>query len=473
MKVTQEKLPDSQIGLEIEISAENTKQTYEKVVQKLARSSKIPGFRQGKVPRHILLQRLGVERIKAAALEELVQKSLEDAIAQESIKPLGNYQLRSDFNELLSKYKPGEPLIFSAACDVSPTVEPPDYHSLSVKAEEVVFDQNKVNDWLESKRHEKSILVPVEDRPAQMKDVVIIDYQAYEQTTEGELGEIIADVTAKDFEMELSEEKFIPGFVAGIVGMNLDENKSVAVTFPEDYPQKELAGKSVVFSITLKEIKEKELPKLDDEFAQDVSEFETMDQLRESLENQFKKSAERSTKNNIQTAILEQLLERTQLELPETMIQEEVNTLLSQTAVQMQNYGMDIKKLFTAENIPEMRKRTRPEAINNLNTSLILKEIAERESIEVSPEELDAKLAELKAKLSDQDINEERLRGILSEDLLLEKTLDFLQEKATVELVPEGSLTKSEDESSSQEDSATVAAVAEISEETSATTIEE
>ncbi|MBR8828322.1 MAG: trigger factor [Gomphosphaeria aponina SAG 52.96 = DSM 107014] len=453
MKVTQEKLSDSQIALEIEISAENTKQTYDKMVQDLARNTKIPGFRQGKVPRHVLLQRLGIERIKAAALDELIQKNFAAALEQESIKSLGNYKLRSDFNGLVEQYKPGEPLIFSASCDVPPTVDLGEYQNLSVKAEEVVFDPSKVDEWLEEKREKQATLVPVEDRPAKVEDVVIIDYQAFEQGTEGEKGEEIPGLMVEDFEMELREEKFIPGFVSGIVGMELEETKSVAVTFPEDYQQEDLAGKSVVFSITLKEVKEKELPELDDEFAKDVSEFETMAALRESLENQLRKNAEQETKNNIHSAILEQLLKQCHLELPETMIQEEVNDMLTQKALQMQKYGVDVRQLFTSENIKEMRKRWQPEAIKTLSTSVILKEIAARESMEVSPEELEAKFKEVMATLSgkkNKDVDEERLRGLLKDDLLTEKALAFLQEKVTVELVLEGSLAESEEVTSEE-----------------------
>ena len=139
MKVTQEKLPESQIGLEIELSGETSRNTYEKVVRDLARSSNIPGFRKGKVPRPILMQRIGKQRIKGAVIEQLIQTGIEDAIKQESIDALGNYQLKSEFDDLIDSFQPGQPFIFSATVDVPPSVDLGDYHHLSVKAEESVY----------------------------------------------------------------------------------------------------------------------------------------------------------------------------------------------------------------------------------------------------------------------------------------------------------------------------------------------
>jgi trigger factor len=445
MKVTQEKLPASQIGLEIEISAETSKNTYEKVLQNLARSSNIPGFRKGKVPRQILVQQLGSQRIKAAALEELVQKSLQEAIDQESIESLGNFQLLSNFDELVSRYKPGEPLTFSASVDVPPEVQLGEYQNLSIKAEEITSDPKQVEDWLEERRKEQATLVPVENRPAQKGDLATIDYQGRFVAAEGEEGELIPNAQANDFQVELVEGKLIEGMIEGIFGMNLEETKEIAVTFPEDYPKEDLAGQPALFTITLKELKERELPQLDDDFAEEVSEFKTIAELKESLEKQFQEKAEKATKENIHQAIIAKLLEICSIDLPETMIQKEVDTLLTQTAIQMSNLGIDLKRLFTAEMVGQMRQRSRPEAMTNIKTESILEEIAKRESISLESEEIEAKIKEVRQQLSGQDYDEQRLQDFVKKDLLKEKTLDWLQAKTRVELVPEGSLAKKEE----------------------------
>ncbi len=443
MKVTQEKLPKSQIGLEIEISAETTQKVYEKVVQNLARSANIPGFRKGKVPRQILLQRMGPQRIKEAALEDLVQDGLKQAIEQESIKVLGNYKLISTFEELSSQFKPGEPLTFSASVDVPPEVQLGEYTGLSVKAEETQPDPDSVDKFLEERRTEQATLIPVESRPAQTGDVAVVDYSG-RFAGEGEESSEISGAQATDFQIELGEGKFLKDIVEGIVGMNPGETKEVPVEFPEDYPREDLAGKSAVFTITLKELKEKELPELDDDFAQEVSEQETIAQLREFLENQFREKAEQETTASKEQALLEALLEQVEIDLPETLIEREVETLLTQTAIQMENYGMDIRKLFNAETMPQLRERSRPDAIQRLRQSLALQEIAKRESITVEQSEIEAKVKELMEQLAGQNVDPTRAREVVESDLLKEKAIKWLEEHATVELVPKGSLTPEE-----------------------------
>ena len=453
MKVTQEKLPDSQIGLEIEISSETSQKTYEKVVQNLTRSTNIPGFRKGKVPRQVLLQRLGSQRIKAAALEEIIQDSLKEAIDQESIESLGNYQLRSNFDELVQQYKPGETLTFSAAIDVPPSAELGDYQNLKVKAEESVYDQQQVDDFLEQRRAEQADLMPVEDRPAEMGDVAIIDF-AGKLTAEGEAGgEEIEGGSATNFQVELVEGKLIEGMVEGVVGMKPEETKEVSVTFPEDYAKEDLAGKPAVFSITLKELKAKDLPDLDDDFAAENSEFETMAELRQSLEEQFQEKAATETKNNINEAITTLLLEQSTVDIPETLIQEEVTQVLTQTLMQMQQMGIDVKQLFNADTVPKMRENARPEAIENLKKSLIIAEIGKRESLQANEAEITQKMQEVQEQLADREIDQAKLREMVIQDLNQEKTFDWLREKAEVELVPQGTLTESPAEDTILEES--------------------
>jgi trigger factor len=452
MKVTQEKLPDSQVGLEIEIVAEASRNAYEKMVQKLSRSSNIPGFRKGKVPRPILLQRIGPQNIKAAALEELIQKSLQDAIEQESINALGQPNLRSNFEELLGQYNPGEALTFSVAIDVPPSVELADYTNLNVQAEEVVYKPEKVDDFLEQRRLQKADLVPVEDRPAEMGDVAFVNFKGT-LTAPGEEGKEIEGGSATNFQVELAEGKLIPGMVEGIVGMKPEETKEVAVTFPEDYPQEELAGKPAIFSITLNELKTQELPDLDDDFAQEVSneEFETIDALRESLVKQFTEQAQTQTNNNINQAIATALLAQNTVDIPETFIQEEVTNVLTKTLMQMQQMGLDVKQLFNSDNVPMLRDNARPEAVNNLKKSLIINEIAKKQGLEPDSAAISAKIAEIQAELAGQDVDQERLNKMVREDLVNENTYSWLREKTQVELVPEGSLSESEEDESDEE----------------------
>jgi trigger factor len=454
MKVTQEKLPASQIGLEIEITPEKTKETYEKVVKNLASTANIPGFRKGKVPRQILLQRLGVTRIKAAALEELIQYGIEQALEQEQIQALGQPQLRSSFEELINNYEPGKPLTFAASVDVPPEPNLGEYTSLQVKAEEVKYDPEQVDKVLESERQEMATLIPVEGRSAQIGDVAVVDFKGVVVASEGEdetaEPQPIPGGEATDFQLEMQDDKFIPGFVTGIVGMNPGETREVSAQFPDPYANEDLAGKPAVFTVTIKELKEKELPELNDDFAQEVSEYETLADLRSSLEERFQKEAEQKTKANKQEALLGELLKQVEVDLPESMIQQEVDAMLTQTAMRLSQQGLDIKKLFTQDVIPQLRERSRGEAVERIKRSLALREIGKRESIQVSEGEIDARVQELLEQYAEKDVDHERLREVVENELLTEKIIDWLLERSTVELVPEGSLSEAETETETE-----------------------
>jgi trigger factor len=450
MKVTQEKLPASQIGLEIEIPPERSKQAYEKTLQDYTRSANIPGFRKGKVPRQVLIQRFGSTRIKAAVVEDLIQTTLQEAITQEKITAIGTPELRSSFEGLVEQFEPGAALTFSAAVDVAPDINLKQYSGLQIQAEEIKYDPERVNQVLEDYRKRSATLVPVE-RAAQAGDVSTVDFagRITGELAEGESAEIPGG-SAEDFEIELSEGRFIPGFIEGIIGMSIGETKEVEVSFPEDYPQADLAGKPAAFTITLKDLKERELPALDDDFAQEVSEFETLAALRESLETRFQKEAEEKTKQNKQEALLDQLVQHLEADLPETMLRREVDYAVTQTAMQFAQQGMDVRKTFTQEIVAMLREQARPEALNRLRRTLVLGEIAKQESLEVEPEAVQAKVAEVLAEYQGQDVDQERLLEAVQEDLMREKIFVWLEEHNTIELVPEGSLKAAEPEAEAE-----------------------
>lgn len=447
MKVTQEKLPASQVGLEIEIPPEKSKQAYEQVIQNFARSANIPGFRKGKVPRQVLIQRLGVVRIKAAALEDLIESGVTEALKQESVEAIGQPQLRTSFEELIGQYEPGNPLTFKAAVDVQPEVNLTQYTGLQVQAEEVKYDPASVEKVIEENRQEMATSIPVEGRAAQMGDVAVVDFKGILVNDDKEAEEEpIPGGEATDFQVELQEGRFIEGFIDGIVGMNIGETKLIDAKFPSEYPQAELADRKALFTVTLKELKEKELPEVDDDFAQEVSEYETLEELRASLEKRFTEEAQNKTKANAQQALTKELVKNIEVDLPETLINQEVDSMLTQTAMQLSRQGIDVKRLFTQDTIPQLRERSRPEAIDSIKRTLALQEVAKRESIEVDDAAIEARFTEVLAQYADKDVDRDRLREVIADELLSEKILDWLQANATVELVAEGSLNQTEAE---------------------------
>ncbi len=447
MKVIQEKLPASQVRLDIEISPEMSTKAYEKTLKEFTRNMNIPGFRKGKVPRQILIQRIGPARIKAAVLEELIEDSLKKALEQESIDAIGKFELRSSFEELIGTFQPGAALTFSAAVDVPPAVEIKQYQGLTVQAEEIAYDPQKVEDVLKEYQQKTATLVPVDDRPAQMGDVVLVDFEG-RLAEPDENGETVAipGGSATDFQIDLEEGRFIEGFIEGVVGMTPEESKSVDAAFPESYPQEDVAGKAAIFDIILKEIKERELPELDDDFAQDVSEFETLAELTESLETRYREEAEQKTKTNTHEAISQELLNQIEVDLPETLVQREVDYMVTQTAMRLEQQGLDIKQLLTQELVEGMRERSRPDAIIRLKQTLAIGEVAKQESLSVEPEELEKKIDEFIARYDDSSVDRDRVRQVLEDDLTQEKVLDWLAEHNTVELVAEGTLSEAEGE---------------------------
>lgn len=436
MKVTQEKLPQSQVQLEIEVPGEKSQQIHEKVVKSLIQNVKLPGFRQGKIPQKVLLQRLGESKIKANTLEQLLQDSLRDAMLQEKLVPIGEYELISTMDDLLASFTPGQPLVFKVKFDVPPEVAIAEYKGLKIKVEELKVEESDVDEFLEEKRREHAPLVPVEDRAVQMGDVVIIDYIGY---LEGET-EPLPGGEAQDFQLEMEDGKFIDEFIAGVVGMETGATKEFPVNFPEDYPREDLAGKTVNFTITLKEIKAKELPELDDDFAQDFSEYETIAELRSMVQEKYEAQALKDMETAKQQAILKEIAGIVTVDLPETMILDETNMLLNRAISQLSQMGMDARTFMNDEILAQMRQRSRPDAITNLQQTLGLIEVAKLESLIPTEAEISEVVKDYANQMKGQKINLQRLQQFVQEDLTKDKALKWLVEHAEIELVPEGSL---------------------------------
>jgi trigger factor len=437
LKVTQEKLPGSQIGLEIEISPERSRQAYEQTVAHFMKSAQIPGFRRGKVPRQVVLQRYGATQLKAATLEELVEKTFKEALEQEEIAALGNFQLRSSFDELLTQFEPGSTMTYSASIDVPPKATLKRYTKFEVAAEEVKPDLAQVDRVIDEQRASRSTLIPIEGRAAEAGDIAVIDFSGqYFLGEDKENPQDIEGGSAEDFQVELSEGQLIPGFIEGIVGMAPDETKELELQFPEGYFQEELASKSAVFSVTLKEIKTKELPELDDDFVKEISEFETLAELRQFLEERYQTEAQSKTDENVETALLNALVEEVEVDLPETIIVNEANFLINQLASRLQSQGMDVKRLFPPDSIDALRDRFRDEAIGRVKRTLALAEVAAQESLKVETEALEKRFREVFEQLDDpKSIDRDRLRDALEDELLKEKVVTWLKQHSEIKLV--------------------------------------
>ncbi len=339
-----------------------------------------------------------------------------------------------------------------------------------MKGEEIKPDPERLDYILKEQQILAATLIPVEDRAAQLGDVVIVDYQgeliSKEGAEEGADDEIETDgLSAEDFQLDLEEDQFIPGFIAGIVGMEPDDIKEIEVSFPEDYGMEDLAGRGVKFKITLHEIKERELPELTDEFIQTISSYDTLDALREAMEKQFIEEADNKTADNKKRELVKVLVDATEVELPETLIDQESTYLVNQAAMQLQQQGLDVNQFMTKEMVDNMKERSRPDAIFQVKSDLVIQAIGEKEELQVDEKELRVKVKELMQELKGQNPKRSRVESVIYEDMFRNLVVDFLLENNDFEMVPAGTLAPAEEaESDEAASEATVEVVAETTE---------
>jgi trigger factor len=437
LKVTATPRPGSRVALEVAIPGSRSQASYEAAVDKLSRSVRLPGFRKGKVPRPVLLQQIGPLRVRATALEDLVDTACRDALEIEKVAAISRPELSEGFELVLERFEPGSDLTITLELDVEPTPTLRQTKDLSAEAEEVAFDPARVDELIEQSRRQLATLVPVDDRPAASGDVAVLSFKGVYTDS----GEEIEGGSSDASEVELEEGRMIPGFVEGVIGMAVGDTKTVDCQFPESYPQEDAAGRSARFEITLKDLKSRELPALDDAFAQQASDKQTLAELREDLETRLKEDSARRDRSARHEALLDALVEQLEVELPESLVQQEVRTLIEQTAGQIAQQGMDVKKLFTPDLVRSLMDTSRPEAEKRLRRSLALQALAAAEAIEVSDDELEAKVKEVRQSLSQEGtqeaaIDSQRLRQVVADDLLRDKLLAWLEENSTISAKP-------------------------------------
>ena len=435
LQVSTSPRPGSRLAVEIGVPGARCQASYDAALAKLSRSVKLPGFRKGKVPRPVLLQQIGPLRIKATALEDLVDSVFREAVGQEKIEAIGQPQLSEAFEVVLARFEPGDALSLTLELDVEPSPSLKATKGLKAEAEAIHYDPARIDELLDQSRQQLATLVPVEGRAAASGDVAEVSFSG----TYSDTDEAIVGGSSEGMEVELEEGRMIPGFIEGIIGLKPGDSRTVACQFPESYPQADAAGRPAEFEIGLIELKTKELPALDDAFAQQASDKGSLAELRTDLEARLKEDAERRHRANRHDALLEALVEQLEVELPETLVQVEIRNLIEQTASQIAKQGMDVKKLFTQDLVRSLMDTSRPEAEQRLRRNLALKALAAAESIAVAEADIEAKVTEVSRGLSDtSSIDPQRLRLAVADDLLNERLLEWLEAHSTItEKAPE------------------------------------
>ncbi len=429
LKVKTKICPKSRLAVEVVIPADRCQATYDEALTNLSRSLKLPGFRKGKVPKAVLIQQVGLIRIKATALEKLVDKSWKEAIKEESIEALCEPELSENFEALLEKFSPNEDLTINLETDVAPKPKLKVTEGLTAEIETISFDKSKIDELIEQSRKELATLIPIDNRGAELGDIAVISFKG----TYKDDGQEIEGGSSESMDLDLEKGRMIEGFIEGIIGMNAGEEKKVICKFPEDYPNENARGRDACFEINLKELKSRELPVLDDSFAKQASDKENMEELRLDLEKRLKADVQRRDKNNRQEALLKALINELEVEIPETLIQEEIRFLIEQTASKFAEQGMDVKSMFTPELVKSLMESSREEAEENVKKALALKALADDKQIKPTEEEIDKKFDEIKGQFAkNKNLNSQKLRQAVIDDLQQNQLLEWLESNSII-----------------------------------------
>jgi trigger factor len=413
----------TQVELEIAISPEEFGKAQDAAFRKLVRSAKIPGFRPGKAPRKIFENTYGTAAIVDRALEDLVPEKYAEAVKEHALEPLARPEM-----ELLPE-EDGQPLRFRALVTVRPPIELAPYDGIEVDDVAETADDDDLARALESMRKDASVLVPA-DRPVQLGDVATIDYEGKIDGVPFENGAATGQTT------EIAEERFIPGFASGIVGMKAGETKDVHATFPDPYGNPDLAGKAAVFTITVHEVKEPELPALDDDFAKRVSQHETLDALKADLKTRLEGVAAQKARRALSSQLLDKIVAANDFPLPKAMVESEIDGLIDESKQYVGRSGIPWDDyLAQIEKTEEtLRGEFREEAERRVKTTLLIEEIAKREQITATNEDVEAELAALSRQYGQP---RERIvellgqnAGALIDGIVRTKTIDRLIERA-------------------------------------------
>lgn len=422
MTVKWEKLEGNTGVLTVEVSAEKVNEGLTAAFNKVVKTVNVPGFRKGKMPRPMFEKRFGVESLYQDALDILLPEAYGNAIDEAGIDPID----RPDID--IEQMEKGKELIFKATVQVKPEVTLGDYKGLEVEEFDATVTDEDVAKELETLQNRQAELVVKEEGTAELGDTVVLDFEGFVD------GEAFEGGKAENHSLELGSGSFIPGFEEQLVGLATGESKDVEVSFPEEYHAAELAGKPAVFKVTLHEIKGKELPALDDEFAKDVDdEVETLDALKEKIRTRLEDSKKHEAEHHLRDALVEKAAENAQVEIPEVMVTSEVNRMLQEFEQRLQMQGMNLELYFQFSGQDEnaLREQMKEEAVNRVRVALTLEAIAKAENIEASDEDVNAELEKMAGMYNMTVENiKQALGGLegIKGDLQKQKAVEFLIE---------------------------------------------
>lgn len=425
MSVQVENLEKSMAKLTIEVSAEEFNEAINKAYQKSKAKISLPGFRKGKAPRAMIEKMYGASIFYEDAANIIIPDAYETAAKESELEIVAQPEID------VVQIEKGKPFIFTATVAVKPEVTLGEYKGIEIEKKEVEVTDEELNAEIDRVRESNSRMITIDDRAAQDGDTVIIDFDGYVD------GEQFDGGYAEDYSLVLGSGTFIEGFEEQLIGKNIGDDVEVNVTFPEQYQAEELQGKPAVFKVKVKEIKMKEFPELDDDFAQDVSDCDTLEEYKEETKKKLLTSKEESAKREKEEAVIDKIIEGATMDVPKQMVEAQTRQMTQEFAQRLQSQGLSLEQYmqFTGMNPQKMMEELEPQALKRIQSRLVLEAVVAAENIAASDEDVEKELENMAGmyqmeidKLKEL-VGEEEKKQIAS-DIAVQKAADFVVEAA-------------------------------------------
>ena len=416
----------NEVKLNVTIEASKFDEAMKKVYFKSAKYFNIPGFRKGKAPMNIVEKYYGKEIFYEDAFNEVVPEELEKAVEENKLEVVS----RPDID--VTQIGKGQDLIFTAVFQTKPEAELGKYKGVEIKKIEYKVTDEDIDHELGHMQEHNSRLISVEDRPVEKGDIANINFEGFVDGVAFEGGK------AENHDLEIGSNTFIPGFEDQIIGMKIDEEKDIKVKFPDEYFSKDLAGKDATFKVKVNEIKKKELPTLDDEFAKDVSEFDTLKELKESIKEKKQKENDDRAKYETEDAVIKAVCENVKVDIPSGMIETETENMVKELEQRLAYQGLKLEQYLQmmGKTKEEMQKEYEPQAIEAIKSRLTLEAVIKAEKIEVADIDVEEKMKEMAKNYGRENDEEfmknENVRNYIKQGLESEKALEFLVKNAKI-----------------------------------------
>ncbi len=428
MAVKCEEVEKNLSKLTFEVSAEDFEKAIDEVYKKNKSKFNIPGFRKGKAPKSVVIKYYTKAVFYDDALNSVLPGAYEDALKESGLDVVA----RPEFD--VEEIKDGEPVVFTALVTTRPEVKLGEYKGIKVPKIDYNVSDEDVEKDIEATQKRNARLVSIDDRAVEKGDIAVIDFEGFVDGTAFEGGK------GEDYELEIGSNTFIPGFEDQLIGANVNDLVDVNVKFPEEYHAEELKGKDALFKVTVKEIKVRELPELDDDFASEVSDFDTMDEYRADVRAKLEEKAKEKAETETHNAVVDKAIENAEFEVPAAMIDNQVDNMIRDFATRLSYQGMNLEMYlkYTGQDLDAMKAAYRPAAEKQVNAGLVLDAIAAAEGIEPTPEEVEMNLVDMAKKYNmeldklKELISDAEMEGIKKE-MVISKTIEMLANNAIVE----------------------------------------